>query len=144
VEVSRKRAGPLRKTAKLNGSMNSRIFVMDQDTKIRFLVDTDADVCVFPRTRTNNGARKNYYMLYAANGTKIATYGDKLITLNLRLRRSFSWRFIIANVENPIIGMDFLAHYNLLVDARNKTLIDGTTKLTCQGQSARTRAQHQQ
>jgi hypothetical protein len=78
-----------------------------------------------------------YKILYAAIGTKIATYGDNLITLNLRLRRSFPWRFIIANVENPIIGMNFLAHYNLLVDARNKTLINGTTKLICQGQLAR-------
>jgi hypothetical protein len=68
-------------------------------------------------------------MLYAANGTKIASYSDNFITLNLRLRRSFPWRFI--NVKNPIIGMDFLAHYNLLVNARNKTLIDKTTKLTC-------------
>jgi hypothetical protein len=100
-------------------------------------VDTGADVHVFPRTRTNNGARDSDYMLYTANGTKIATYGDKLITFNLRLRRSFPWRIIITNVENPIIGMDFLAHYNLLVDSRNKTLIDGATKLTCQGQSAR-------
>jgi hypothetical protein len=107
VEVSGKWTEPLRKTAKLNGTTNRRIFVMDQDTKIRFLVDTGTDVCVFPRTRTNKGARESDYMLYAANGTKIATYGDKLITLNLRLRRSFPWRFIIANVENPIIGMDF-------------------------------------
>jgi hypothetical protein len=30
----------------------------------------------------------------------------------------------------PIIGVDFLSHFNLLVDARNQRLVDGITSLT--------------
>ncbi|XP_076176653.1 uncharacterized protein LOC143151438 [Ptiloglossa arizonensis] len=66
---------------------------------------------------------------WAANGTRIATYGTTVISLNLSLRREFTWRFIVADVDAPIIGMDFLVHYNLLVDPRNKRLLDATTKL---------------
>ncbi|KOC61824.1 hypothetical protein WH47_06162 [Habropoda laboriosa] len=67
---------------------------------------------------------KTGYELSAANGTPIATYGTKTLTLNLGLRRDFTWRFVVADVSKPIIGADFLAHYGLLVDIRNQRLID--------------------
>jgi hypothetical protein len=95
------------KTAEPNSSINSRIFVKDQNTKIRFLVDTRVDVCIFPRLKTTNYTRKSDYTLYAANGTKLVTYGDEIIAFNLCLCRTFSWRFIIANVKNFIIRMNF-------------------------------------
>jgi hypothetical protein len=51
------------------------------------------------------------YELFAVNGTTIAIYGTILLSLNLCLRRDFKWRFIVADVPKPIIGMDFLRHY---------------------------------
>lgn len=70
------------------------------------------------------------YTLSAANGSSIKTYGSISLNLNLGLRRSFKWNFIIADVGTPIIGSDFLCHYNLLPDCRKKCLVDGHTKLT--------------
>jgi len=52
------------------------------------------------------------YQLYAANGSVIPTYGTKTMQPNLNLRREFPWHFIIADVLQPIIGADFLAHYH--------------------------------
>ncbi|GFV55514.1 transposon Ty3-I Gag-Pol polyprotein [Trichonephila clavipes] len=41
--------------------------------------------------------------------------------LNLGLRRPFFiWTFIIADVSSPIIGADFLKHFNLLIDLKKK------------------------
>ena len=37
---------------------------------------------------------------------------------------------MIADVQSPIIGVDFLNRYELLVDPRNKRLINTTTQLT--------------
>ncbi|XP_076178394.1 uncharacterized protein LOC143152311 [Ptiloglossa arizonensis] len=96
---------------------------------MKLLVDTGADVCVFPRSRVKGRPSKGEFELYATNGTHIATYGTTVVSLNLSLRREFTWRFIVADVDAPIIGMDFLVHYNLLVDPRNKRLLDATTKL---------------
>jgi len=42
----------------------------------------------------------------------------------------FMWGFVVANVNIPIIGSDFLAYYNLHRDCRVKRFIDGTTGLT--------------
>ncbi|XP_050353661.1 uncharacterized protein K02A2.6-like [Nymphalis io] len=69
------------------------------------------------------------YELFAANGTIIYTYGFLPLTLDLGLRRAFTWRFVVAGVSKPIIGVDFLSYYNLLVDCRNQRLVDGVTTL---------------
>ncbi|XP_033212394.1 uncharacterized protein LOC117169988 [Belonocnema kinseyi] len=115
-------------------SRTSRIFVTDKMTKIAFLIDNGADVNVFPRKRVGGHLRKNEYELYAANNTRIITYGTMAVDLDLSLRGSFKWRMIVADIDTPIIGMDFLIYYGLLVDPKNKRLIDSETGLTTQGQ----------
>lgn len=49
------------------------------------------------------------------------------------MRRSFSWSFTIAKVDTPILGADFLNHFNLLINLREKQLIDGKTGLKISG-----------
>ncbi|GFU29119.1 hypothetical protein TNCV_4837171 [Trichonephila clavipes] len=49
--------------------------------------------------------------------------------LNLGLRRPIIWTFIIADVSSPIIGADFLKHFNLLIDLKKKRLVDVETSL---------------
>jgi len=53
--------------------------------------------------------------------------------LNLGLRRDFTWRFVIADVDLPIIGVDLVSHYGLLVDCRNYQLLDVVTSLCTPG-----------
>ncbi|PNF26385.1 hypothetical protein B7P43_G17346 [Cryptotermes secundus] len=64
------------------------------------------------------------YDLCAANGTTIHTYGWLPLSLNLGLRREFTWRFVVADVSHPIIGVDFLSHFGPLVDCRNNPILD--------------------
>lgn len=111
-----------------------RLFVTDRNSKLSFLVDTGADLCTYPRKLVKERREKSTYELYAANNSVIATYGCITLSLNLGLRRDFNWRFVVADVEKPIIGADFLSHYNLLVDIRGNRLIDTTTtlKVECQ------------
>ncbi|XP_020296813.1 uncharacterized protein LOC109861535 [Pseudomyrmex gracilis] len=73
------------------------------------------------------------FELFAANGTQIRTFGITVLQPILGLRRAFPWRFIIADVEQPIIGADFLAYYHLLTDVTKKRLIDGKTGLHVSG-----------
>ena len=46
----------------------------------------------------------------------------------------YNWGSVIKRV--PIIGKDFLSHYELLVDCKNNRLIDATTSLAIQGHTA--------
>lgn len=97
---------------------------------MQFLVDTGSDLCVFPRSAIKTPCIKTKYDLVAANNTVIHTYGPVLLNLNLGLRRSYTWNFTVADVSRPIIGVDFLSYYNLLVDCRNQRLIDNVTTLS--------------
>ena len=86
----------------------SRLYVMNQLTKISFLVDTGADLCVYPRSHLRERRTLTSYELFAANGSTVHTDGCIALRLDLGLRREFSWRFVIAGVTAPIIGSDFL------------------------------------
>ncbi|CAK1597374.1 unnamed protein product [Parnassius mnemosyne] len=111
-------------------AISSRLFITDRKTKVQYLIDTGSDLCVFPRSAVREPRNKTKYELFAANGTIISTYGYLPLTIDLGLRRAFTWRFTVADVSKPIIGVDFLGYYNLLVDCRNQRLIDGVTSLT--------------
>lgn len=103
-------------TASEPDPFSRRLFITDRTSQTQFLIDTGADLCV-----------------NVANGTSINTYGTITLRLNFRLCRDFTWRFVIAEVSKPIIGVDFLSHYNLLVDVRNQCLLYGLTQLTARG-----------
>lgn len=62
--------------------------------------------------------------LYAANGSKVQTFGTIKLKLNLGLRKEFLWTFVIADVTTPILGADFLESFALLLDVRNRRLIE--------------------
>ncbi|KMQ82106.1 protease-like protein, partial [Lasius niger] len=80
-----------------------------------FLVDTGADVSVTPLPDTEKSRQPSTMQLFAANGTTIKTFGERLMKLDLGLRRVFHWPFIMAEVSQPIIGADFLREFGLLV-----------------------------
>lgn len=67
--------------------------------------------------------------LFAVNGTPIEVYGQTLHTLNLGLRRPYTWCFIVGNVNAHIIGADFLSYHDLLVDIKRNRLIDARTQI---------------
>ncbi|BHF64898.1 hypothetical protein SprV_0200790600 [Sparganum proliferum] len=71
--------------------------------------------------------------LQAANCFPISTFGSRSLTLNIGLRRSFSWIFVIADVPHAILGSDFLSEVDLLVDCRRSYLLDRTTGLSVRG-----------
>lgn len=110
-------------------SRSDRLNIRD-NTGIDFLIDTGSHISVLPITKTKPRPQPAKQILYAANNTEIATYGTVHLDTSLGLRRALPWNFTIADVDRAIIGCDFLDHYNILVDIRNKRLIDGETKLT--------------
>ena len=127
-----KRPGPaLAANARGPPTRSRLMFVQDKHSNTRFLVD-GADVSVLPPT---NSERKHQagISLQAANNTKINTYGQKSMTLNLGLRRVFPWIFTIADTKYPILGADFLRNFDLLVDIRRTQLVDANTKVEVNG-----------
>lgn len=109
---------------------SNRLTITDRKSGMKFLIDTGANISVISKQQRYSILQNEQYTLYAANGTKIRTYGEKTLTLDLGLQRCYRWNFIIADVTQPIIGADFLEHYKLLVDIAGRKLIDRVTELT--------------
>ncbi|XP_035913261.1 uncharacterized protein LOC118512648 [Anopheles stephensi] len=112
---------------------NYRLVVIDRKTNQQFLIDTGADVSVIPKQHSTIPSKPSTMQLFAANSTPIRVYGEALYSLDLGLRRSFLWNFVIADVGIAIIGADFLQHFQLLVDLCNKYLVNALTKLCSPG-----------
>ncbi|GFU65702.1 retrovirus-related Pol polyprotein from transposon opus [Trichonephila clavipes] len=98
----------------------SRLLLLDRKSGQKFLIDSGSEICVIPPSPTMNKSPQSNFSLFAANNTKIPAYGMVRKELNLGLRRPFIWTFIIADVSSPIIGADFLKHFNLLIDLKKK------------------------
>lgn len=109
----------------------SRLFyVKDKNSGLRFLIDTE--VSLLPALATDRTHNQAGLFLQAANNSTIPTYGNRSLTLDLSLNRSLPWVFTIARVNNPILGADFLKHYQL-VDMRQHKLLDTITRLHIHG-----------
>ena len=67
--------------------------------------------------------------VYAVNNTSIPVYGTVTLELNLGLRRPFLWTFLIADIDRPILGIDFLSHFDLLISPFRRIVIDQETGL---------------
>ena len=108
------------------GQRNSLLFIVDDISAKRFLVDTGASVSVFPASHKDRHGGVRTPSLVAANGTNIATYGTREMSLSLD-RRNYTWPFIIADVRKPLLGADFLQANALLVDLQSRRLINATS-----------------
>ncbi len=118
----------------IEGSSSRLLYVTDQCSKKKFLIDTGAEVSVLPATRQDRIGQPKGISLKAANNSTISTYGRRELTLDIGLHRKFRWSFSVAEVSQPILGADFLRHFRVLVDLANSCLVDTETSLTVPAQ----------
>ncbi|BHF59765.1 hypothetical protein SprV_0100272600 [Sparganum proliferum] len=124
--------------ANAGGSVANRhtryLFLWDRIADAESPVDSGFEVKVVPPSPAERKNRSSFCLM-AANNSSIPTSGRRSITLDLGLLRIFRRVFIIADVSVAFIGVDFLAHFNLLVDLRNRRLVDCITNLHARCQS---------
>lgn len=84
------------KTVTGNLTTTNHLYITDRASKIQFLTDSGEKVSVMPSTVKEKQQSNNEFKLYAANNSCIGTYVNKTITLNLRLRLSYFWGFVVA------------------------------------------------
>ncbi|XP_043526327.1 uncharacterized protein LOC122537312 [Frieseomelitta varia] len=111
------------------GGVQSRLIIQDKRNNLSFLIDTGADISVLPLSTAKGNITPSDFKVYAADGTLISTYGVRTLILDLGLRRPYIWKFIVAKIQQPIIGADFLKYHGFLVDLKNRRIIDDYTKI---------------
>lgn len=96
----------------------------DRVSGTSFLVDTGADVCVFPASSLDKRSKKPLANLTAANGSKINTWGQRTLTFTLGDGRQYKQEFYLADVTRPILGANFFTNNNVAIDLRGRKLVD--------------------
>ena len=102
---------------------NKLLYVHDVKTRTRWLIDGGAVLSITPPTLAQRLKGPTATKLQAANGTQIRCYGSCRMTINLA-DRSIKFPITIADVSQPILGSDFLAHAYLAPNHRDGTLLD--------------------
>ena len=122
-------------------SQSSHLFITDKTSKCRFLVVTGSDLCCFAKIYLKSYLKHTSFELGAANNSIIKN-GYHQINLDFGLKKTFPWKFVIADVSLPIIGSDFLSYFNLLPDCRQKWLPSGDSASIIPGRAASHVSQH--
>ena len=99
--------------------------------KLNFLIDSGASCSAVPKSLYKSTIKDG--VLQAANGTKIFTYGNINLHLNLGFRRNMYHNFILADVQEPILGADFLEKYNLTLKMNQRIVQDEETGIAVKG-----------
>ena len=83
-------------------------------------MDTGAAYSIFPYS---SPGKQSGPRVTGAVGLHIPFWGECRLSLTFH-GRLFEWPFLLAKVQFPIIGMDFLRHFKLLVDPATNRLVD--------------------
>ena len=117
----------------MGSSGSKRLHIRDLSSGIIYLRDTGFDISLFPADSAILEKPPIDLVLYAANNSRVCTFGERLIISNFNLRRSIKWNFSLAAVLYPIIGADLLAFYHLVPFLHESRLVDTTTGLSVRG-----------
>ena len=77
------------------------LFIIYLNNRLRFLIDSEEEISLIPPTPSERLTPNPNFVLQAVNRSNIKTYGQKLLELDLGLRRTFRWIFVVADVPNP-------------------------------------------
>ena len=116
----------LKQTTTIHQTNMAGFCIFDKVSNSEFLVDTGALASVYPATEEDRRAKNTQHKtitLTAANGTRINTYAQRELKLCFH-NHTYRWKFIIADVDKPLLGADFLRAHDLLVDVNRCKLID--------------------
>ena len=84
--------------------------LLDKSTGVNRLVDTGSQISV--TKKGPDDILDESIKLVAVNGTRIPTYGIKEVVIKIN-RKSYKIPAVVCDVQQDILGMDFIAKYKL-------------------------------
>ncbi|GFS03712.1 retrovirus-related Pol polyprotein [Elysia marginata] len=97
--------------------------VVDRLSGRSYLVDTGAEVSVYPASVQERKFQPPSSSLTAANGTSIPTWGKRKVSLAIGHKGQYNHEFYLADVTRPILGADFFTKHGIAIDLRGKRLL---------------------
>ena len=95
------------------------LILTDTVSNLWFLVDTGSAYSIIPHHSVEPATGPR---IMAADRSPIPCWGEEKRVITSAGRR-FQWTFLLAAVAFPILGADFLRHFDLMVDLRRRRLV---------------------
>jgi hypothetical protein len=99
-----------RRVSRLSFNGGWLLFITDQSSRRRFLIDTGSSFSIIPH---HSSAPATGPALRSANNARIQC-------------QPLQYQFLLADIRFPILGIDFLRHYKLMVDVCAEQLLPRT------------------
>jgi len=95
------------------------------NTPVDFIIDSGAERSVLPVELVPQAlVSSSSTLLSGVDGKSLPTFGSCVATVGVRsLRRDFKVDFILTKTK-PILGVDFLTNYNLVLNMKGRQLVD--------------------
>ena len=74
-------------TIDLGPSDSERLHIRDVSEGLVYLIDTGSDISLLPADSQTLKQKPNDHVLFAANDSRVPTYGERNVNLNINLRR---------------------------------------------------------
>ncbi|GFO18790.1 Pol polyprotein, partial [Plakobranchus ocellatus] len=114
---------PLSVVAAGNPHQPNTFSVVDRLSGRSYLVDTGAEVSVYPASVQERKSQPPSSTLPAANGTSIHTWGKRKVFLAIGQKGQYQHEFYLADVTRPILGADFFIKHGLAIDLQGNRLL---------------------
>ena len=102
------------------------LFIRDPLNDLNFMIDTGSSSSLWPSNLPYDQTKAKEKM-FAANGSEVMLFETFHLIIPQGMGRHLPWQFTTANVRFPVIGMDFLRIYGLIVDTVKQCLHNATT-----------------
>ena len=112
------------------------IYAYCDQNELQFLVDTGGATSLLPKSLFEP-EEEHVMKLLAVNDSTFNAYGTRDLFLDLSLGVIFKQTFLVADIFEPILGIDSLANNNIIIDVSKGTLhLSSTLKLFCQSEKS--------
>ena len=102
------------------------LFIRDPLNDLNFMIDTGNSRSLLPCNVPPDQTKAKGKM-FAANESEVTLFETVRLIISLGVGRHLPWQFTRANIQFPVIGMDFLRHHGLIVDTVKQCLRNAIT-----------------
>jgi len=102
------------------------LFLTDTTHNLRFLVDSGASLSILPH---QSAAQPSGPPLLGVDGQRIPTWGSRDLSVSFG-GQTYPFKFLLAAVATPILGMDFLTHFDLTIHPKRRQVLHAATGRT--------------
>ena len=99
-----------------------------RQTGYTFLLDSGADCSAIPYKGKNSEVINSD--LVNISGDKIKCYGYVNLNIDLGLGKKYNHEFIKADINEPILGTDFICKNGIIIDIKNARIMDGEKNIS--------------